>query len=134
MQLVVVGTHSAEPALQAWDVEGAQNFKVCGPSEMGAVSQLPSVYPSVISQPLHGPSQDVVDIDCPIGLVIDGHPTTFAEHSWFVESSHSPEEQMEQVILAGRVGDTVHAASEVDLVPAVVIPFLQGVQYRPSTE
>ena len=63
LQSVVVGApHSAEPSLQAWDVEGAQNFTVCGPSEMGAVSQLPSVYPPVVSQPLHGPLQGVVGI------------------------------------------------------------------------
>ena len=138
LQSVVVGVpHSAEPSLQAWDVEGAQNFTVCGPSEMGAVSQSPTVYPPVVSQPLHCPLQGVVAIDCPIGLVIAGHWTTFAEHSWFVESSHSPdepEEQPEQVTLAGRVGDTVHSASEVEPVPAVVLPLVHGKHVLPSTE
>ena len=97
VQSVVVGVpHSAEPSLQAWDVEGAQNFTVCPcvlGSEMDAVSQLPTVVPGkLVSQSLHGPPQDVVAIDCPLnGLVIDGHWTTFAEH-WFIESLQSPDE------------------------------------------
>ena len=111
--MVVGAPHSAEPSLQARDVEGAQSFTVPPPIgfEMGAVSQLPEVREE---QLLHGPLQDV-EANCasapPVmelnGLVTVGQVATFAEHSWFEESLHSPdepEEQPEQVTLAGGVG------------------------------